>query len=158
MTDMLVKLYDLPPLEPVLAEQAAAGVAIRRVIAAEKHLVLGWVGAQFNAKWASECDIAYHNRPPSCWIAVQDSTLLGFACYDTGFKGIWGPTGVSEAARGRGIGKALLIASMHDMRAQGYGYAVIGWTGPQEFYAGVVGATPIEGSRPGIFRGLLLSE
>ena len=38
---------------------------------------------------------------------------------------------------------------------QGYGYAIIGGVGPAEFYAKTVGAIPIEGSEPGIYRGLL---
>jgi hypothetical protein len=41
------------------------------------------------------------------------------------------------------------------MKAEGYAYAVIGWAGPQEFYARLVGATVIEGSEPGIYRGPL---
>ena len=50
---------------------------------------------------------------------------------------------------------ALLLACLHDMSAQGYAYAVIGWTGPQEFYAKVCGATPIPDSRPGMYTGML---
>ncbi len=38
---------------------------------------------------------------------------------------------------------------------KGYAYAVIGWAGPTEFYEKTVGATIIEGSEPGIFRGPL---
>lgn len=41
------------------------------------------------------------------------------------------------------------------MRSQGYGYAIIGGVGPADFYAETVGATPIEGSDPGIYRGML---
>jgi hypothetical protein len=41
------------------------------------------------------------------------------------------------------------------MRQAGYGYAIIGGVGPADFYVKTVGATPIEGSEPGIYRGLL---
>jgi hypothetical protein len=41
------------------------------------------------------------------------------------------------------------------MLAQGYGYAIIGGVGPAEFYTKIAGATIIEGSSPGIYRGLL---
>ena len=41
------------------------------------------------------------------------------------------------------------------MRQQGFGYAIIGGVGPAEFYSKAVGAVAIEGSEPGIYRGLL---
>jgi GNAT superfamily N-acetyltransferase len=154
-TDMLVKLYDLPPLAPAVDICAAAGVTIRRALAAERHVILGWIKDQFHMAWVSECEAALARLPMSCFVAVEGERLIGFACYDATAKGIFGPTGVSEQARGKGAGKALLLACLHDMLAQGYAYAVIGWAGPQEFYAKACGATSIEGSRPGMYRGLL---
>ena len=41
MPDMIVKLYELPALEPAIASQRAVGVNIRRVMTPEKFLVLG---------------------------------------------------------------------------------------------------------------------
>ena len=49
----------------------------------------------------------------------------------------------------------LLLACLHDMRAQGYTYGVIGGTGPQDFYAKVCGAPVIPDSKPGMYAGLL---
>lgn len=155
MTDMLVKLYALPPLEPVVEELERKGVSIRRAISAEKHLISEWVGETFSAYWKSECEIAFSGKPVSCFVAVEDGTLIGFACYDTTRKGVFGPTGVSESARGRGIGTALLLACLHSMWIEGYGYAVIGGVGPMEFYKRAVGAIEIEDSTPGMYRGLL---
>ena len=86
---------------------------------------------------------------------MEGGALVGFACYDATIRGFFGPTGVHEAQRGRGLGKALLFAALHTMWEVGYAYAVIGSAGPTEFYAKAVGATPIEGSTPGIYRGLL---
>ncbi|GAB4529910.1 MAG: GNAT family N-acetyltransferase [Anaerolineae bacterium] len=151
MTDMLVRLYDLPP-QMTLEETT---VDLRRGLAPEKHLVLPWVAQHFSEYWRSECDVAFSRQPVSCFLAIEAGQLLGFACYDTTMRGFFGPTGVLEAARGRQIGKALLLACLHDMRAQGYGYAIIGGVGPIEFYAKAVGATVIENSTPGIYRGLL---
>lgn len=155
MTDMLVKLYDLPPLTPAVDQCAAVGVDIRRALAVEKSLVLRWIGEHFSQNWVNECDCTFARQPISCFLAVENGSMIGFACYDTGYRGIFGPTGVSEQARGKGAGKALLLACLHDMVAQSYAYAVIGWTGPQEFYTKVCGAAPIEGSRPGMYRGML---
>lgn len=149
MPDMLVKLYELPP--PV----EIAGVEVRRALAAEKHAVLGWVGHHFEAGWVSEADVAFSRQPLACWIAVENGQMLGFACYDATHRGFFGPTGVGAAAQGRGIGKALLIAALHAMWVEGYGYAIIGGVGPAEFYAKAVGAVLIEGSSPGVYKGML---
>jgi GNAT superfamily N-acetyltransferase len=155
MTDMLVKLYALPPLEPALQGQSAQGISIRRAIAPERHHILDWIRTHFSAFWESECQIAMSNRPISCWLAVEGDHLIGFGCYDCTAKGFFGPTGVSEAARGRGTGAALLLACLHDMHYQGYGYGIIGGVGPVEFYERVAGAVVIPDSTPGVYAGML---
>jgi GNAT superfamily N-acetyltransferase len=156
MTDMLVKLYALPDLAPALARCAAAGIDLRRGLPPEKHLAVAWVREQFSAGWASECDVSFARLPVSCFVATENGTLVGFSCYDATARGVFGPMGVDESTRGKGVGAALLLACLHDMRAQGYAYAVIGWAGPQEFYTKTCGAIPIEDSRPGVYRGLLM--
>lgn len=155
MTDLLVRLYDLPPLAPVLEQQHAAGITIRRPIPPEKHRVVDWVGEHFSDYWRSECDVAFSKSPPSCFIAVENNTLIGFGCYDTTAKAFFGPTGVDEVARGRGTGTALLLACLHALWEQGYAYGIIGAAGPVDFYVKTVGAFPIPGSEDGIYKGLL---
>ena len=155
MPDMLVKLYKLPPLEPVLQAQRDRGIQIRRALAPEKHLVLAWITQYFWVSWASECEVTFGHLPIGTYIAVEKGVMLGFACYDATARGFFGPTGVNDAARGRGVGGALLLAALHDMYVQGYGYGIIGGVGPAEFYTKVVGATLIEDSVPGIYGGLM---
>ena len=41
------------------------------------------------------------------------------------------------------------------MRAEGYGYAIIGGVGPAQFYEKCVGAVLIPDSSPGIYRDFL---
>lgn len=155
MTDMLVKLYALPPNVDTQSEQ---GITIRRAIAPEKHLVLGWIATHFSEYWVSECDVAFSRQPVSCFVAVADKALIGFACYDTTRRGFFGPTGVEQAARGRGTGRALLLACLHDMWQQGYGYAIIGGVGPVAFYEKTVGASVIPDSTPGVYAGMLRED
>lgn len=155
MPDLLVKLYQLPPLLPVIEAQAQQGITIRRALPPEKYFVVQWVDAYFTKYWMSETDIAFSRQPVSCFIAVENGELTGFGCYDATHRGFFGPTGVSEAARGRGTGTALLLACLHDMRSQGYGYGIIGAAGPVEFYQKTVGAIVIEDSWPGVYDGLL---
>ena len=117
--------------------------------------------------------MALEQRPVTCYLAVRrneppepggppwvlpSETLLGFSCHDVTRKGMFGPMAVREDWRGLGIGKALLVTSLRAMAAEGYGYAVIGWAGPVDFYIKTVGATVIPGSEPGVFRGPLVAE
>jgi hypothetical protein len=157
MPDMLVKLYDLPEIESVEQFEKRTGVTIRRAIAPEKHVVAKWVGEHFSPAWVSECEAAFARSPVTCIIAVENGKMLGFACYDSTLKGFFGPTGVDENERGRGIGKMLFLYTLSLMRLDGYGYAVIGGAGPTEFYAKTAGATLIEGSVPGVYKGMLKS-
>lgn len=155
MPDMLVKLYDLPLPEPLTADLTGRGIEVRRALSPEKHLVVGWVRQAFGDHWGSECEVSFASRPVSCFIATGGGQVIGFACYEATCRDFFGPTGVAPERRGLGIGKALLLACLHAMRAEGYAYAVIGGAGPVDFYAKACGAVPIEGSQPGIYRGLL---
>ena len=153
--DMLVRLYDLPAAHEALSRLAGAGVSVRRALPPEKHKVLGFVRSMFSEAWASEADVAFARQPVSCFLAIQGKRLVGFACHDTTFRNFFGPTGVDASARGQGIGAGLLLACLDAMRHQGFAYAIIGGVGPADFYTKAVGAIPLAGSEPGIYRGLL---
>jgi len=154
MSDLLVKLYELPEIEPCIEQLRSQGTAVRTAMAYEKSRVVAWVRDAFGDGWASECDVAFCNRPVSCFIATANGSIVGFACYDCTCRDYFGPAGVAASARGNGIGKALLLACLGAMRTLGYAYAIIGGASAANagFYEGVVGATPIEGSSPGIYR------
>ena len=149
MPDLLVKLYELPP------ERGVDGVTIRRALPPEKRAVLGWVDTTFGRHWASEADVSFEGHPVRCHIAVAEGGLVGFACWDATARGFFGPEGVAEAWRAKGIGAALLLQCLHAMRAAGYAYAVIGGVGPKAFYEKIVPVMEIPGSSPGIYQGLL---
>lgn len=157
MTDYLVRLYDLPVFEAE-ARVAAAGIIVRRVIAPEGHVVLDWIREHFSEHWVSEAARGLAQTPVTTWIAVKDNKMLGFACHDTTAKGFFGPTGVDVAARGQGIGDALLIATLKGMREAGYGYAVIGDPGPISFYQKRLDCLEIPKSKPGVYAGMLRAE
>ncbi len=170
MADMLVKLYTLPDITDLIQRLKDKNIEIRQAIPSERQTIVTWAGARFNPVWAAECDVAVTNRPVSCYIAAAkgqpkaapedaydqpDEQLIGFACYDATRRGMFGPEGVLPEYQGWGIGKALLITCLQAMYYDRYAYAVIGWAGPVDFYRKAVGATIIEGSEPGIYRGPL---
>jgi GNAT superfamily N-acetyltransferase len=152
MTDMLVRLYNLPESWPAISNLASPEIKIRKPLGSEKSLVLQWVRENFGEVWASEMDITFSRSPASCYIAQHDRKIVGFAGYDAVALGYFGPTGVAEAFRGQGIGKALLQACLLEMKLKGYGYAIIGWVGPQQFYEKSAAATVIPDSTPGIWK------
>ncbi len=154
LSDLLVRLYDLPTVESE-ARVKAAGIDIRRALPPERQLILDWVVARFSSHWMSEAAVGLSQQPPTVYVAVADGRLLGFACYDTTAKGFFGPTGVDEAERGKGIGEALLLATLRGMREAGYAYGVIGDPGPVEFYRKRLDALEIPDSKPGVYRGML---
>lgn len=151
MPDMLVPLYALPfdRVDP------PAGIDIRPALAPETHLVTGFARRLFSEGWASECATGMAAVPATVMIAVEHGRLAGFACHDVTARGFFGPTGVDPEFRGRGVGTALLRASLLAMRQAGYGYAVIGGAGPVDFYAAQCGAIEIPGSGEGIYKGML---
>lgn len=157
MADLLVRLYDLPVFE---AEQKVrdAGIVLRRGMPFERHVILEWIGKHFSDPWVSEAALALSQQPTTIYIAVRDDKLLGFACHDTSAKGFFGPTGVDEAERGKGIGEALLIVTLKGMREAGYAYGVIGDPGPVAFYQKRLDALEIPKSKPGIYAGMLRSK
>ena len=152
MHDMLVKLYDLPRLQDALAVVAKDGVTIRRAIAPEKPVVLDWVRGNF-ASSVPEVQCAFAHVPVRCFIATRNDAVIGFACHDVTCVNFFGPEGVAASERGKGVGRALLLAALHAQRAMGYAYSIIGGVGPAEFYSKTVGAVSIEGSTPGIYAG-----
>ena len=155
--DYLVNLSLLAP-DPALDQRVAkAGVTIRRALAPEYELVTDWVRSKFSAGWAGETAVSMMRQPPTCFLATREQRLVGFACHESIARGFFGPTGVDEAARGQGIGHALLLASLLDLKTMGYAYAIIGDVGPSEFYERTVGATQIPNSEPGVYAGLLKS-
>jgi predicted N-acetyltransferase YhbS len=60
--------------------------------------------------------------------------------------------GVLGHYRKQGIGGALLLTALYDMRNNGYGYAIIGGVGPAEYYKKTVGAVDIADSTPSIWK------
>jgi predicted N-acetyltransferase YhbS len=151
MPDMLVNLLKLAPPAPLLSELREAGIVIRRAQPHEMTPVRDFVLKNFERGWADEISVGYSNKPVSVYIAIQGGRVVGFGAYECTCRGFFGPTGVKESVRGRGVGKALLLACLWGLREMGYAYGIIGGAGPTHFYERAVGATLIPESVPGIY-------
>ena len=151
---MLVKLYDLPKNCKELVELSKT-ISFRRPLAAEKSIVKEWVNKEFGDGWESEVDVSFSRKPITTFIAIENDKILGFATYDAACLNFLGPMGVKKNTRKKGIGKALLFLSLNSMKEMGYAYAIIGGVGPAKFYEKTFGAKIIDGSDPGIYKGIL---
>src|SRR5437016_9569619 len=106
MPDMLVPLLKLPPLEESLDAMKQAGVVLRRAQTFEMTPVRRFVEANWSASWADEISAGYSNKPVTIYIALRDGRLVGFGAFECTRRGFFGPTGVLESERSKGIGKA----------------------------------------------------
>jgi len=151
VADMLVNLLKLPPLEEAVAAVSSKRYRVRRAQPFEITPVCRFVRETFGVGWADEISVGFANKPVSVYIATSEGRVVGFGAYECTRKAFFGPTGVAAEHRGRGLGRALLIACMWGLHELGYVYGIIGGAGPTEFYARCVGAIPIPGSSPGIY-------
>ena len=142
--DMIVNIMNLPDLP-----QLPQGVELKRAMGLDRRRILQFIGENFNDGWVNEAETALSCCPSHCVIAVKDEQVVGFACWDATAKGFFGPIGVTQACRGTGIGKALLLRTLAYMRDDGYVYGVIGWVDDAvHFYEKTIGATFIPGGDP----------
>jgi predicted N-acetyltransferase YhbS len=148
---MLVNLLRLPTPDQGLDELQRAGLLIRRAQPWELTAVREFVTRNFSLAWADEISVGFARQPVTVFVALREGGLVGFAAYECTRRDFFGPTGVAEDERGRGTGRALLLASLWGLREMGYAYAVIGGVGPAEFYERAVGARLIPDSSPGIY-------
>jgi predicted N-acetyltransferase YhbS len=155
MADMLVNLLKLPSLEPAMLQLEKTKIVIRRAQPFEITAVRSFVEREFSVAWADEISVGFANKPVSVFITTREKEIVGFAAYECTRRGFFGPTGVIEDVRGRGVGKALLLACLWGLRELGYVYGVIGGAGPVEFFEKTVGAIVIPDSAPGIYTDLM---
>ena len=153
MPDLLVPLYKLPP-RPEEAALRAQGVVLRRANTFERTRVSQFITTHFSPSWADETDVTFARQPVTCFLTLIDRQIAGFAAYEATRRAFFGPTGVDPAHRGRGLGRALLLASLWGLADLGYAYGLIGAAGPVEFYRKTVGAVVIPDTEPGTFPGV----
>jgi GNAT superfamily N-acetyltransferase len=130
----------------VLSESAVSGYEpsdadLHRLSEEELPAFRAWMRATWEDEWCREVERVLDREPISCFVATDATGYLGFAAYNTNRLGWFGPMGTTQAARGRGIGTALLRRCLRDYLSQGYDECKICWAGPAKFYVDAVGAS-----------------
>jgi mycothiol synthase len=67
----------------------------------------------------------------------DDEGIVGFCAWDVNRRGLLGPVAVRPALIGRGSGVALLLSTLHRLRASGRAHVEVCWVGPIPPYARV---------------------
>lgn len=100
------------------------------------------VEASFSKGWAFEMRRS-HSRSNGVHIAIEATTgaFAGFAAHDgnNAGHGWFGPTGTLPEHRSRGLGAALLMACLLDIRDAGHSHCHVAWIGPRAFYDKIAG-------------------
>src|SRR4051794_27683854 len=105
MPDMLVQLLKLPPLDPDLRRLRDLNINIRRANAYEATHVYDFVRKNFSQGWVDEVTVCFSNKPITVYIATHEGKIIGFGGYECTRRGFFGPTGVLESEREKGVGR-----------------------------------------------------
>ncbi len=144
--NLRVPLVDNPKVteargDELSAQASARGYDLRRVGRGERDLLLRVASEAFAPAWAFELGRAMGQDRPAVFAAWKEGVPVAFAAHDANNSGLgwFGPAGTLTAHRGNGLGEALLIQCLLDVRDRPEG-GVIAWIGPRQFYEKAAGA------------------
>lgn len=139
--------YEVPTSDRIFPEDAA-GYSVRRAREEDRSAFSDLCVREWTTEWRDEAAQGLRHNPGSLFLAVrrgaggEKEEVVGFAAYETNqCMGTFGPTGVSPAHQGHGLGRRLLWATLADMKSLGRTRVEIGWVGPVDFYHRACGAT-----------------
>ncbi|HEY3297657.1 MAG TPA: GNAT family N-acetyltransferase [Armatimonadota bacterium] len=134
MHDIICPLYEIPDYSDLMKQLASENIVIRSSRPWEREALCTFISERFGQGWVDETSVGLTRQPVSVIVALKDNKIIGFAAYEVSARGFFGPTGVDEAFRGLGVGKALFYEAMTGLKSLGYVYGIIGASGPVNFY------------------------
>lgn len=154
MADMLVKLFNLESTTSLEEKLLKEGIRIKRCLSPDRTLVMEFAKTLGDMNWYNEVNAAFSNNPVTCYIATLNKKIIGFAAFEATAKNFFGPMGVKEEYRNKGIGKVLLLKALHSMEEMGYAYAIIGWPDKKTipFYQKCVNGVMIDEESSGVYK------
>ncbi len=140
--NMIAEICDIQPdveLENKLISEF--GIVVRRASERDRRAVLEFIEEEFHG-WEGEVSTALQNEPPTLFIAEINGRVIAFSAHESNNLGTgwFGPMGTLKSVRGKGIGRALLLRSLYDLKQMGFKHAIIPWVGPVGFYSKNCGA------------------
>lgn len=134
--NLTADLCDIEPDEELERKLLADfSIMVRRASRHDRDAILDFISSEFHG-WEGEVQIALENEPPTIFIAELNGRVVGFSAHECNNMGTgwFGPMGTSKTLRGKGIGRALLLRSLEDLKRMGFKQAIIPWVGPVKFY------------------------
>ncbi|MCG8425280.1 MAG: GNAT family N-acetyltransferase [Proteobacteria bacterium] len=147
-TNLLIDVLDNPRVTPAIADTLADACKrhnylVRRANQTDAAALDAMIRAEFSAGWAFEVGRALGRARSGVHVAVHQPSrqIAAFAAHDGNNRGLgwFGPAGTLPDHRGRGLGRALLVACLLDVAAAGHPVCEVAWIGPREFYDRVAG-------------------
>jgi GNAT superfamily N-acetyltransferase len=120
------------------------GITTRLATRADREQLVEWVGAHFSPFWKNETEHGLARSEPIVAIAKgKNNNVLGFATCNGVAPGRFGPAGVDEHGRGKGIGTVLLFDAFDAMKRARQKRATVHWTDHLFYYTQVPGLSGV---------------
>ncbi len=104
------------------------GISFRKASLKEKEALVQWVREKFSPFWAYEVSLGFSNESTGVWLAKYEGRVVAFSGYSLLEPNWFGPIGVEEEMRGKGIGTVLLYKAINSLRLSGHRIVIIPWT------------------------------
>ena len=130
------------PAEEQLDRLRAAGIQVRRAVAADREPLADHVRRLWSEVWLRETMLAVGRPRPPMFVALRDGAVIGFAAHGIYRPALYGPIATDPAEQGHGVGNVLSGLCLADMAAGGVRTAQIGWIAETAipFYSRTAGA------------------
>jgi predicted N-acetyltransferase YhbS len=112
---------------------------IRLAEPGEKERIREFVAGKSGFNWSFEAARAIGPKGSGVWIAEDAGEIIAFSVFGSLEHHWFGPIGVDEARRKRGLGSVLLFRTLESMKDLGIPRAIVPWTGHLFFYSQVPG-------------------
>jgi predicted N-acetyltransferase YhbS len=101
------------------------GYSFQAALHEQKEEVTQWIRSNFGPFWSYEVSEAFRHSTPSVTLALKGGKMVGFSAHGALELDWFGPIGVVEGERRKGIGSVLLFKSLINMREEGRRSATI---------------------------------